>query len=74
MKVANKVMDRRLEGMNEFREQLTQQANTFMPRFEFNVQHEKVVDDIKRIDATASEVAGGRKWTDYIITVIILNF
>ena len=42
-------MERRLEGMNEFRDQLKDQAATFITRKECEVVFSKLSDDIKML-------------------------
>ena len=53
--VATKTMDARLEGMNEFREQLNRQTHTFYTRTEADLRHEhfacKIDDLSKRVNA-----------------------
>jgi hypothetical protein len=53
--VATKTMDARLEGMNEFREQLNKQTQTFYTRTEADLKHEhftgKIDDLSKRVNA-----------------------
>lgn len=51
--------ERRFEGVNEFRAQLSDQASTFMPRREFEVQHGSLsqeVDSLRRNVDTSSYV------------------
>lgn len=76
--VARVEMDRRLEGMNEFRAQLSSQTVTFPTRTEMKSEIDKVgikvdinsaeIVNIKR-DMAAQE--GAKRWADYIITIII---
>ena len=40
LEVASAQLNQRLEGMNEFRAQLSGQAQTFLPREEYRIQHE----------------------------------
>ena len=40
-------LNKRLEGMNEFRSALKDQNATFMPRTEYAIQHEKLSEDLK---------------------------
>ena len=40
--------DHRFEGVNEFRGQLTDQAREFLPRVEFDAQHQALIDRIDR--------------------------
>jgi len=42
--IATKTMEFRLEGMNEFRAQLTAQALTFLSRGEYSLQHQSLTD------------------------------
>jgi hypothetical protein len=42
-------MDKRLDGLNEFREQLADQQRTFLPRTEYNGRHDQLeqrLDDL----------------------------
>lgn len=39
-------MDRRLAGMNEFREQLNKQSHTFLTRNEYDAKHQLVVQKV----------------------------
>jgi hypothetical protein len=43
---AYKSMEKRLDGMNEFRQTLSDQGKTFLPRLEFDAQHQRVIDAI----------------------------
>lgn len=45
---AKDALDLRLEGMNEFRKQMAEQAANFMPRSEYLIQHKSIGD---RVDA-----------------------
>jgi len=39
-------MNRRLNGMNEFREQLKDQENTYITRTEYNLHHQSMLDKV----------------------------
>jgi hypothetical protein len=65
--LAREQMESRLEGMNEIREQLTQQAKTFVSTDKF----ENLGNHVNRIDKTISLSQGSSKWSDHIITVLI---
>jgi hypothetical protein len=58
VRIAADAMDRRLEGMNEFRGQLSDQANRFIPREEYCAAHERIVDDIRGLRESRAEIAG----------------
>jgi hypothetical protein len=59
---AENAAERRFEGVNEFRQQLNDQAATFLPRAEFEAQRK--ADDLRlrdlaaRIDRTEGQSAG----------------
>jgi Rad3-related DNA helicase len=40
LEIATKEMERRLEGMNEFREQLEKQTRTFLTKEEYELKHQ----------------------------------
>jgi hypothetical protein len=51
-------MDKRLEGMNELRGQLKDQAATFLTRNEFYIQHEKLESDIRMLRESKANLEG----------------
>ena len=58
--LAKAEIDRRLEGMNEFREQLSKQADSFITRSDF-ANHSKEIESLKlsraELSGKASQVA-----------------
>ena len=73
--VAANLMEKRLESMNEFRQQLKDQSNTFITRNEHGIQHEKVVDDIRSLRESRSCFEGKASQADVnkIRTVAIIG-
>lgn len=78
IEIAKAELDRRLEGMNEFRAQLDQQTREFMSRGEIGLVVEGIRRDITynltgigKIEAQLAERGGAKKWSDHIITVLI---
>jgi len=69
--IAKEEMDRRLEGMNEFRTQLTAQANTFMPKREVELLMDKYDTRLKHLENISLIREGGSTWRDSIVTAII---
>lgn len=80
--IATREMERRLEGMNEFREQLSKQAVTFITVKESALVHrnleEKMDITIREMSKRLEEVQGclsvgkgSDRWKDHIITVLI---
>jgi len=68
---ANRSMDSRLEGMNEFRASLSDASKTFMTRDIYEAKHDliqKQVDDLRML---AAENKGKASQTSVIIAYII---
>ncbi len=55
--IANKDLDRRLEAMNEFRAQLTKQAESFLTIAAYEIKHDALM---RRVDALEQEAAAHR--------------
>ena len=53
-RIAHSSMEKRLEGMNEFRSALKDQSSTFISRAE----HDKVLEDIRELRESRAELAG----------------
>ena len=76
---AKSEMERRLEGMNEFRRQLDGQANTFATKTELRAEVEKLDLKITPILQCLATSEGSRRWTDYLImagisaTIVLLS-
>jgi hypothetical protein len=71
-------MERRLEGMNEFRTQLAKQAAEFITRQEIVLMFEKQgvrIDGLtEKLDAsrqTAATASGGRIWSEKVTMVLL---
>ena len=47
---AETASEKRFESVNEFRAQLSDQANTFVPRLEAAAQRDAILDQIRRLD------------------------
>jgi len=67
--VARQELERRLEGMNEFREQLRSQANTFVIREANDVMNKEMERRVRIIETNRSNLEG-RMWV--IPTIIVL--
>lgn len=55
---AEAASDRRLEGMNEFRQTLSDQAATLVGRAEFNARIDSIVEAVNRLDKQGSAASG----------------
>jgi leucyl aminopeptidase (aminopeptidase T) len=66
--------EKRFEGVNEFREQLSDQSRTFIPRMEFENIHknlnEKVDSVTKKLDKVENVKQGGSNVWALIISII----
>ena len=56
--IAKDAIDRRLTAMNEFREALNDAQNRMLPRAEYAIQHERLVDDVKRLNTFKDQLVG----------------
>lgn len=71
IEVAKREMDRRLEGMNEFRKQLDKQSSTFMARSEIEILISKNSDKIRDIENSMAKLGSSSTWADRIILILI---
>jgi hypothetical protein len=68
---AKREMDRRLEGMNEFRAQLDRQAKDFIGRTEMKLEIERLVTRIVSLEKAVNYGQGSKYWSNHILTVFI---
>ena len=68
--LARRELDRRLEGMNEFREQLKNQASTFLIRESYDISHKTLEERVRNLEVQKSNLEG-RLWIIPTIIVII---
>jgi hypothetical protein len=72
--VARKEMDRRLDGMNEFREQLQSQATTFIEKKYYDMEHKLLRSEIDGLREWRSRCEGQTSWANVIaIAAIIIS-
>ena len=71
-KVAKDEMNRRLEGMNEFREQLRTQASTFLTRERFDVEHELLKEKIEELLLWKAEQQGKNDRANLISIIAVI--
>lgn len=58
MDIATERMNERLEGMNQFREQLTAQAGLFVRRDDLNKMIDRILDRVARLEGWQSKIIG----------------
>ena len=56
--LAKESMERRLEGMNEFRDALKDQTARFITKEDFEKQHQRAIDDIKILRESKANLEG----------------
>ena len=61
--LAREDMNRRLEGMNEFRTQLEKQASTFVDKNYYDVEHRVLREELNRLREWKSVQDGKSSWT-----------
>ena len=64
-------LEKRLDSMNEFRNALTDQANHFITRAEYAINHDRVVDDIKGLRESRAELQGKASQSAVNIATVI---
>ena len=69
--VAKSDMERRLEGMNEFRAQLTTQANSFISRIHYDVEYKSLLSEITFLREWKSRCEGATSWSNIIAFVAV---
>jgi len=70
-KILAAMMEKRLDGMNEFRNALKDQSVNAVSRAEFQVQIEKITGDIGTLREVAAEARGKASQTSLIATLLI---
>lgn len=56
---AENATEKRFEATNEFRQQLSDQTNTFIPRNEYDAQHQALVDKVATLTDRMNQDKGG---------------
>jgi hypothetical protein len=63
--------EKRLDGMNEFRGQLTDQTKTFIPRNEYSVQHANLEDRLTTLTDRFNKLEGSRSGVSGSWTILV---
>jgi hypothetical protein len=69
-RIASTALDRRLEGMNEFREQMNDWATRFITRAESEAAKEAMGDRVSALEKVSNNLQG-RLWAVAAIVVVI---
>lgn len=71
VKLALLSLNKRLDGMNEFRESMRDQANRTIPRNEYEAQYKNLVDRVDQIATQVNVFLGHSTGQNALITNII---
>ena len=69
--LAANTLEKRLEGMNEFRQALKSQSSTFVTRTEVDVQIAKIHDDIRTLRESKARLEGKASQLYVTVTLVI---
>lgn len=71
LNLARRGMESRLEGMNEFRNTLRDQASKFMTRAEYEISREKIAEDIKILLSAKDKLEGKASQQAVMISIAV---
>ena len=71
LRVALVANEKRLDAMNQIREQLHIQANTFLPRGEYMAHHATLEADVDRLQERVDQSTGGSTATQRLTTTLL---
>ena len=64
--IANSAMDKRLEGMNEFRQQMTDQTKTFITKEEYAARHDALEKRISGLEKVVWGAVGAMVFVEAV--------
>lgn len=64
---AETATEKRFESVNEFRQQLGDQSNTFLPRPEYNAQHKALEDRVTDLTDRMNKTDGAKSGSDITV-------
>ena len=68
---ANTANEKRLDNVNEFRQTLTDQTATFMPRQEYTVQHKALESKIDILQSFQNKLLGAIVFVGFVLPIIV---
>lgn len=71
LEIALASLNKRLEGMNEFRNTLKDQTNTFVTKTEYEASHQRVLDDVKILREAKATSEGKASQTSVLVAYIL---
>jgi len=69
--LAHAAMEKRLEGMNEFRDQLRDQTGTFLTREAYEAKHELLEKQVDELRLNRAMLEGKASQTSFYITLAL---
>jgi len=70
-RLAKENVDLRLAAMNEFRDAMKDQTDTFLPRAEYLTRHESIEKDIRSLRESRAELLGKASQNSVVVAYII---
>ena len=70
---AENSMSKRLDTMNEFRQQLNDAQKTYFTRSEFDGAHQRVIDDIKELQKCSSSLINRREFDEHLSQYAVMK-
>lgn len=67
---AETATEKRFESVNEFRQQLSDQTNTFLSRLEYNAQHKAIEDRVTDLTDRLNRTAGAKEGSEITMSKI----
>ena len=69
--LATSLLDKRLDTMNEFRQALKDQQATFVSRSEFEILHQRIIEDIRILREAKATTEGKASMASVYISYLI---
>jgi len=70
-KIAAKILEKRLDSMNEFRQALEDQSRHFLTKEHYQIQHERLVEDIRMLRENKATLEGRASIKSVLVAYVI---
>lgn len=71
LQLSSHALEKRLETMNQFREQIKEERSLLLPRSEFTLQHDRLLDDVRGLRESRAMLEGKASQGAFVITLIL---
>ena len=69
--LAREIMENRLEGLNNLRDEHRTFAGTYLPKAEFTIQHDRVMADIQSLRESRAELQGKASMVHVLVVAVV---